>query len=132
MAKYINPHVLDNGLACIGTAADAGTVKYHLLKAYAAGDSFATATGNSVAAVAITSGDLTLAAHNTTGRKVTVAQKSATATGNSGATPDLHLAIIDHSNSRVLLVTNETTDRQVLTNDAVVLPSTYWYLTGAS
>lgn len=56
MAKWVHADVLDNGLQYIKTNAN----RLWLLKAYAAGDSYATATGNMIAEATMASGDYTL------------------------------------------------------------------------
>jgi|GEM_PF-2100003 len=82
--KYYHPDFLDFGLDRIRAKIAAGnTVKLHILKAYAAGDSYATAFGNSIGSVALAEGDLTLGNQGTNGRQVAVASKNLTASGAS-------------------------------------------------
>src|SRR5690242_13930799 len=93
MAKYAHADVLDGGLNGIKTVA----TKMLLLKAYAAADSYATVTGNAICTVTMVSGDYTLSGADNAPRVLTVAAKSGTASANSGATPNLHIAFTDGS-----------------------------------
>lgn len=131
MAKYMHADVLDNGLSLPQTRAAAGdTITLHVIKAYSAGDSYATVTGNSVGSVALSAGDFTLAAHSTTGRKNTLSSKSITsASSNSGATPDLHLAVVNTTSTKVYLVTDETSDQVITSGNPITTPSVYWAIT---
>lgn len=117
MPKRIGSSVCDSGLTYPGARATAGdTITLHVIKAYSAGDSYATVTGNSVGSVALAAGDFSVGNNGSTGRRLTVASKSiASASANSGATPDLHQAVVNATNSEVLLVTDETSD-QVITS----------------
>ena len=112
MAKFASPNFLDGGLSYLKTT---GT-KMVLIKAYTAGDSYATVVGNSVMSVAIADADMTWGAGTPSGRALTIAAKSAVSiTAGSGASPDLHLVIVNTTDSEVHVVTDETTN-QVLTS----------------
>lgn len=120
MAKWVNSLVLDNGLNEIKNNAN----RLHLIKAYASGDSYATVIGNSCADVAMASGDYTLGNGAGSARTLTTASgKSATASANSGAGPNLHLAYVDTVNSRVLWVTDETSDQVITAGNTVNFPA---------
>jgi hypothetical protein len=121
MAKWVHSDVLDDGLNAIKNNAN----KQILLKAYAAADSYATVNGtNNIAEVAMASGDYTLGNGASSSRTLTTTAKTGlTASANSGATPDLHLAFVDTVNSKVLWVTNETSDQVVASGNTVNLPS---------
>jgi hypothetical protein len=119
MAKYSHSDVLDGGLNAIKS----GATKMLLIKAYAAADSYATVTGNKVAEVTMTSTDYTLSGSDGAARVLTTASgKSATASANSGATPNLHIAFTDGS-AKVLWVTDETSDQVVTSGNTVNFPS---------
>lgn len=119
MAKWVDSDVLDLGINRIKTNANV----MHLLKAYAAGDSYATVVGNSIANQAMVSGDYTLGSSGSN-RTLTVAAKSGvTASANSGASPNLHIAFVDSTNSKVLWVTDETSDQVVTAGNTVNFPS---------
>ncbi|HXR50413.1 MAG TPA: hypothetical protein VN778_05305 [Verrucomicrobiae bacterium] len=118
MAKYVHADVLDGGLNAIKS----GAIRMHLLKAYSSADSFATVTSNIVASVVMASGDYTISGADGAARILTVAARSGTASANSGATPDLHIAFTDNV-SKVLLVTDETTDQVVTSGNTVNFPS---------
>jgi hypothetical protein len=118
MAKYAHADVLDGGLNAIKN----GATKMLLIKAYSAADSYATVTGNKIAEATMTSSDFTLSGSDGAARVCTTATKTATASANSGATPNLHIAFTDGS-SKVLWVTDETSDQVVTSGNTVNFPS---------
>lgn len=118
MAKWAHSDVLDGGLNAIKNAA----VKMILLKAYTAGDSYATvATTNNIGEVAMVSGDYTLSSSGNNRLVTTAAGKSATASSNSGAGPDLHIAFTDGA-AKVLWVTDETSNQVVTAGNTINFP----------
>jgi hypothetical protein len=195
MPKYYHPDLLDYGLDRVrAKIAASNTVKLHALKAYTAGDSYSTASANSIGSVALAEGDLTLGNQGTNGRQLAVAAKNITATadaaqidsgtatsggastltdtGKSWTTDqhlgrvvkitagtgsgqskrisantatqltvesawstapdatsqykivhDLHVAILDQTESKVLIVTDETSNQQLLTDNILAIPS---------
>lgn len=125
MPKRASSDVLDNGLDYPRARAAAGdTITLHVIKAYSAGDSYATVVGNSIGSAVLDATDLVLANNSTTGRKVTVASKSITAGASSGSGPDLHFAIVNTTASTVLVVTDETSD-QVVTSGNTMTTGTW-------
>jgi hypothetical protein len=118
MAKYAHADVLDGGLNAIKN----NSLRMLLLKAYAAGDSYATVTGNAICTVTMAGDDFTLSGADGAARVLTTAAKSGTATAGSGATPDLHIAFTDNA-ARVLWVTDETSDQVVTSGNTVNFPS---------
>jgi hypothetical protein len=118
MAKYVHADVLDGGLNAIKNNA----IRMVLLKAYAFADSYATVTSNIIATVIMAPGDYALSGADGAARVLTVAARSGTASANSGATPDLHIAFTDNV-SKVLWVTDETTDQVVTSGNTVNFPS---------
>lgn len=117
MPKYLHPDVLDGGPLVIKNSAS----KMLLIKAYAVADSFATVTGNKVAEVAVVNGDFSLSTINTNERRLAgPAGKSAAASVNSGAAPNLHIAFVDAT--RVLWVTDETSDQVITAPNPVDFP----------
>lgn len=118
MPKWVHSDVLDGGLNAIKTVA----TKMMLIKAYAAGDSYATvATTNKLAEVTVASADFTLSSSGNN-RLITTATKSAAASASSGATPDLHIAFTDGV-SKVLWVTDETSDQVITSGNTVNFPA---------
>ena len=115
MPKFANATVLDGGSDTLRVlAGTAARVKMHVIKAYTAGDAYATVvTTNSCGSVDLVAADLAQSA-NGLNRRTTVAAKTITVATSSGAAPNLHIAIVDSTGLSVLLVTDETTD-QVLT-----------------
>lgn len=118
MAKWVRSGVLDNGLNDIKNNATSMV----LLKAYAAGDSYATVTGNVIATVAMTGTDFTLGSSSSNRTLTTASGKSATASANSGAAPNLHIGFTDGT-ANVIWVTDETSDQVVTSGNTVNFPS---------
>lgn len=120
MAKWVNSNVLDSGLNYIKTNA----TKMYLIKAYTAGDSYATVISNALnAGVTMASTDYTLGNGASSARTLTTAAgKSDTANASSGATPNLHIAWTDGS-ANVLWVTDETSDQVVTSGNTINFPA---------
>ena len=118
MAKYVHSDVLDGGLNAIKGSA----VRMLLLKAYAPADSYATVMSNAICTLAVANGDFILSGADGAARVLTIAARSGTASANSGATPDLHIAFTDNV-SKVLWVTDETSDQVVSSGNTVNFPS---------
>lgn len=118
MAKWVRSGVLDNGLNDIKNNA----TKMLLIKAYSAGDSYATVVGNIVAEVTMTGTDYTLGSSGSNRTLTTASGKSATASANSGATPNLHIAFTDGA-ANVIWVTDETSDQVITSGNTVNFPS---------
>lgn len=119
MAKWAHADVLDGGLNAIKN----GATKMILLKAYTAGDSYATvATTNNIGEVAMTSGDFTISSNGSNRQLVTASGKTSNASVNSGAAPNLHFAFTDGA-SKVLWVTDETSDQVITAPNPINFPS---------
>ena len=118
MPKFAHSDVLDNGLNFIRDNA----TRMLLLKAYAPSDSYSTVQANAICTVPMTSVDYALSGAAGAARVLTVAARSGTASGGSGAAPDLHIAFTDNV-SKVLLVTDETTNQVVTSGNTVAFPS---------
>lgn len=117
MAKHVHADVLDGGLNAIKNAA----VKMLLISAYAAGDSYATVTGNKLAEATVAAGDFTLASAGNN-RTLTSATKTANATASAAGTPDLHIAFTDGA-AKVLWVTDETSNQAITSGNPVDFPA---------
>lgn len=117
MAKYAHADVLDGGLNAIKNNA----TKMLLITAYTAGDSYATVVAAKIAEVTMTGTDYTLSSSGNNRLLTTAAGKSAVASAGSGATPDLHFAFTDGA-SKVLWVTDETTDQVVTSGNTTNFP----------
>lgn len=119
MAKYANPAFLDGGF----TAFKANVNQMVLLKAYTAGDSYATTTANLLASVAMATGDFTLTGADAAARVMTSAVKTGvTASASSGASPALHVVFRDTVNSIVYWAT-EATNQVVTSGNTVNFPA---------
>ncbi|HEY9704129.1 MAG TPA: hypothetical protein V6C58_16885 [Allocoleopsis sp.] len=117
MAKWVHSNVLDDGLNYIKTNAS----KMVLLKAYSAGDNYATVTGNIIATVDMVSGDYTLSSSGNNRVLTTAAGKSDTADANSGAAPNLHIGFTNGTDT-VIWVTDETSDQVITAGNIVNFP----------
>lgn len=123
--KWANAIVLDGGSDLIRTrAGTAARVKMHVIKAYAANDTYATVTGNSCAVVDMATADYVQSGASGAARVTTIAAKNGVSvTANSGAGPDLHIAHVDSVSSEVLLVTDETSNQVLTAGNTVNIPS---------
>ena len=117
MAKWVRSGVLDSGLNDIKNNATSMV----LLKAYAAGDSYATVVSNTIATVAMVNGDFTLS-NSGSNRVLTTAAKSGTASASSGATPNLHVGFTDGT-ANVIWVTDETSDQVITAGNPINFPA---------
>ena len=122
MAKYLHPDVLDNGLQYIIDEATSNNVDILLLDAYTLGQSYATVDSNKVMTINTSSGDYSLANFGTYGRQLDVAEKSGSASA-SATSPDLHVAIVDVTNTKVLAVTDETSDQDITNGNPITVPT---------
>jgi hypothetical protein len=119
MAKWAHADVLDNGPAYIRT----NCTKIAAISTYTAGDSFATVNGNLLAEATLTSANFTL---GTSGSNRTctfgagVTDASANASGGGATT---HFAFLDVAGSKVLWVTEETSDQAIVAANPVAFPS---------
>lgn len=116
--KYAHADFLDNGIAYLKANAN----KMLLINNYTALDSYATVTAAKLAEATMASGDYTITGSDGASRVLTTAAKTATASGNSSS-PDLHIAFVDTVNSKVLLVTDETSDQAVTSGNSVDFPA---------
>lgn len=126
MAKWANATLQDGGSDLLRTlAATAGRIKMHVIRAYVAGDSYATVvTTNSCGSVDMVAADFVQSGAAGATRTTTIAAKSiASLVAGSGAVPDLHIALVDSVNSTVLLVTDETTNQVLTAGNAFNIPA---------
>lgn len=125
MAKWANLLVLDGGPDLIRTrAGTTSQVKMHVIKAYSAGDSYSTVvTTNSCGSVDMVTGDFVTTGAAGAARVTAVGAKNITLNANSGAGPNLHIALVDSVNSVVLLVTDETSDQVLTSGNTFNVPS---------
>lgn len=125
--KEFNPLVYDNGLNEIVSNANALWLVKNPVAGDAINNQFAALDAKRVASVTLAGGDKVLGAHLTGGRKVTTAAKSDNeADASSVGGDDLHFALVDTVNSRVLAITDETTDQVITVSNQVNLPSLEW------
>ena len=127
MAKWANALILDGGSDLLRTrAATTDRIKMHLIKAYAAGDSYSTVvTTNGLGSVSLVADDIVQSTVSSN-RVTTFGAKSITLTANSGASPDLHVAVVDSTTSEVLYVADETTDQVVTSGGTFNVPAFTW------
>ena len=123
MAKFLHPDVLDNGLQYIIDQASASNVDMLLITSYTQGNAYATVNSNKVCEIDMVAGDFSLANQGTYGRKLVVASKAGTANAAATGPHDLHVAIVDVTNSKVLAVTDETSNRNISNAEPLTIPS---------
>lgn len=130
MPKWANSALLDGGSDILRTrAATTNRIREHVIKAYAAGDSYATVTGNSCGNVAMVAADFVQSGAAGSPRVTTVAAKSIALTADSGSGPDTHIALVDTTTSEVLYVTDETNNQQLYNGNTFSCPA-YTYSVG--
>ncbi len=121
--KFLNTNVLDNGLIYVQNKVSSSSVLLSLISAYSQGDSYTVVRSNALCDIALSSADLVLQDGTTSfSRRLTVAQKSGSASATA-TNPDLHVAIVDTTNSEVLAVTDETTNQNISSGNNVTIPS---------
>ena len=117
MAKWAHADVLDNGPAYIKTNCN----KVCVVRAYSAGDSYATVTAAILAEATMASGDFTLGTSGND-RTLTTAAGKQDASANAGGAAS-HIAFVDTVNSKVLWVTEETSGQTIVLGNPVTFPS---------
>lgn len=117
MAKYAHVDVLDGGLNYFKNNATA----LLLVTGYVPLDSYATVVAKKVAEVALAPTDLLITGVDGAPRVLTSAVKSATATAGSLEADDLHFVFTDGA-SKILAVTDETTDQIITSGNTVNFP----------
>jgi hypothetical protein len=124
MAKFLGVAVQDGGSDLLRSrAATANRLQYHLLRAYAAADSYATVLTNSLGSTACVPADFVQSGASGAPRVTTFATKNITLTAASGAAPDRHVAIVDSTTSEVLVVTDDTVDTVVTAGGVYTAPA---------
>lgn len=116
---YYNPNVLDKGLEHIVDNCD----EMRVVSAYAVGDTYATVVANTVCLIAIAALDLVLGDQGVNGRQITVGAQSGVANADSGAVPDLHVALCISVATEVSGVSDETTDQEIVTGNPINVAS---------
>jgi hypothetical protein len=126
MPNYVGQPVADYGLNAI-IAACSDSVAMVVLKTYNYGDDYATVGSNVIGTVAMIASDFAIEdVPAAAGRRIRVDTKTVTMTDDSGASPDIHVAILDTSAEKVLAVNDESTDVEMLTDDVFHIP--VWYI----
>lgn len=118
MAKWAHQDVLDGGLNAIKNS----VIRMMLISAYTAGDSYATVTGNKLAEVTMAATDFTISSSGNNRQCASASGKTATASAGATAGSNLHIAFTDGA-SKVLFVTDETTDQAITIGNTVTFPA---------
>lgn len=119
-AKWLDPHVMDNGLTEL-TLASAERIM--VVDDYALGESYAALTGShDLGASALGENQFVLSSNGNNRVATCASPPSVTATGNTSI-QDLHIAILDDSNTRILAVFEETSDQAISTGNTINIPS---------
>ncbi len=129
MAKWTHSDVQDNGPQYIKDNCN----KVLLLKTYTPNDSYATVNGGAVkvAEASLVTGDFSIAGAAGATRTLTAAT-SGKSGGNAliatlNGTDNLHVAFVDTVTSKVLWVTDETTDQTITAGNPVTFNSSPTY-----
>lgn len=94
-----------------------------LISSYTPGDNYATVFGRILASVSVTATDFVFGSSGANRTLTGPAGKSATATAAATGTPDLAIAYLDTATSRVLWVTDETSNVAVPLGYVVSFPT---------
>ena len=119
MTKWVHSDVQDNGLNQIKNNCD----KVILASTYTAGDSYATVNTNLLAEATMAAGDFALAGSAGAARTLTTTTKTDTAANAGGGGAPMHFCFVDTTNSKVLWVTDETTDQTITAPNPVTFPA---------
>mgnify|MGYP000072191043 CR=1 FL=1 len=116
---YYNPSVLNKGLEHIVNNAN----EMRVVSSYTTADTYAKVVSNTVCLISVAPSDLVLGDQGVNGRQITVGAKSGTASANSGAGPDLHVALCISGQTEVTAVTDETTDQEITNGNPINVQS---------
>jgi hypothetical protein len=123
MAKFYHSDIQDFGISRPGIKAATNTIILAVLKNYATTHSFATATANIIGSTSLAPGDLVISNGANASRSCAVSAKTITLTGSSTVSDDLHVAILDNTESKILVVTDETSNQALTSGNSFLLPS---------
>lgn len=118
MSKWVHADVLDNGLNYIKTNCN----KMAVVSGYTPGDSYATVNAAILADVAMVSGDFTLGSAGSN-RTLTTASGKQDPSANATGGADNHIVFLDTVASKVLWVTDETTNQTITITNPVNFPA---------
>lgn len=120
MSKWVHADVLDFGINRIKTECD----KVILIGAYTPGDSYAAVTTTILAEVAgLVDADFTLGSSGNNRTLTFASGKQDASANNSGGGATMHIAFLDTVNSKVLWVTEETSDQAIVAGNPVTFPA---------
>jgi hypothetical protein len=119
MTKWVHADVLDNGPAYIKTNCN----KIAAISAYTLGDSYATVNTAILAEATMATGDFTLASSGNNRTLTTASGKQDTSANATGGGATMHFAFVDTANSKVLWVTDETSDQTITSGNPVTFPA---------
>lgn len=130
MAALANADILDAALNLIANNADEIVLLANYTAVYSDTQSDTSAGGERIAKVSsLTSGNWTLAAGGTDGRKITSDAQTSVSVSTTTASTATHLAWVDTTNSRILVVTEIEPDRAGLSSgDTVDIPASSYTL----
>jgi hypothetical protein len=124
MAKWYSAAIQENGLAHLKTLAAGGkTITQHIVNTYSAGDSYATVVTNSLMSVAIANGDMVWSDGASASRVLTIAEKADVSITASSSTPDLHIVIVNTTDSEVHVANDETTNQALVSGGTKTIPA---------
>lgn len=117
MAFWVHSDVQDNGLNAVKTNCN----QVAMILNYTAGDSYATVVSNILVTSSMSSGDFTLSNGASSSRVLTTASGK-TGTVSVEGNPS-HIAFLDTTNSKVLVVTQESSAQIAYSGNTATFPS---------
>lgn len=125
MKEYCN-ELLDNGLSYGETNADEIWLVKNPVANDAINNAFAALDAKRVASATIGAPDKSISAY-ASGRQLTTAAKTdAAADASSVGGDDLHFVLANRAGSKIIAITDETTDQVITVNNQVNLPAINW------
>ena len=117
MALWTHSDVQDNGLNAVKTNCN----QIAIILNCTAGDSYATVVSNILATSSMTSGDFTIS-NGANSTRVLTSASGKTGTVSVQGDPS-HIAFLDTTNSKVLVVTQETSSQIAYVGNPITFPS---------
>jgi len=121
----IGTDLFDKGLGYLKTMATPGTnLVLHLTEGWLKGDNYTTITTTKSRGSYVLQ-DADVSAPGTVGedRRVTISEVTIPGGSVSSTTGDLHIAVVDSTNSAMLFVTDETSNQAITAGNPVIVPT---------
>ena len=125
MAKSFDNNVFDNGLNYVVNNVTKMTLTKGIPASFTDANNLASDTtpGIKVAEVTMAPGDFTVQDRTGGGRECVVAAKSGVTALDSTTTEDLHVTLLDMTNSLIVVLTDEITNQAITSGNTINFPS---------